>query len=148
MTTHAPVNPDTGVCGKPGCAGGHRPGACTGHASAGTGRPCRNDPVRGATVCRMHGATAPQVRKAAQLRLLEAADDAAGVLIRLALDRDVPANVRRAAASDLLDRAGLSARHHVQVEHVDLGDERARLAELEAIGDELQELRARKASGA
>lgn len=33
-----------------------------------SGKPCKNPPVTGATVCRMHGGSAPQVRKAALVR--------------------------------------------------------------------------------
>lgn len=33
-----------------------------------SGKPCKNRPVTGATVCRMHGGSAPQVRKAALVR--------------------------------------------------------------------------------
>ncbi|WP_426566397.1 HGGxSTG domain-containing protein [Angustibacter sp. McL0619] len=43
---------------------------CTAHTR--TGRPCKARPVTGATVCRMHGGSAPQVRAAAQRRLQEA----------------------------------------------------------------------------
>lgn len=43
-------------------------GRCTA-VSTRSGQPCRNRPVAGATVCRMHGGAAPQVkRKAAQRR--------------------------------------------------------------------------------
>ena len=44
---------------------------CTGHSSR-TGKPCRLPPVRGATVCHKHGGRAPQVKRAAERRLLEA----------------------------------------------------------------------------
>lgn len=40
---------------------------CTAHTSA--GRPCRNPPVKGAKVCRMHGGSAPQVKRAADRRV-------------------------------------------------------------------------------
>lgn len=39
--------------------------------SSRTGQPCRNPPVTGATVCRMHGGSAPQVKRAGQRRLAE-----------------------------------------------------------------------------
>lgn len=35
-----------------------------------TGKPCGNRPMKGSTVCRMHGGKAPQVAKAAQNRVL------------------------------------------------------------------------------
>jgi hypothetical protein len=44
---------------------------CTARSSR-TGEPCRRFPVRGATVCPSHGGRAPQVQRAAELRLAEA----------------------------------------------------------------------------
>jgi ribosomal protein L35AE/L33A len=61
--THSPAEPSKGPC--PTC---DRP-RCNGTTSAG-GR-CRKQPVKGATVCRTHGGSAPQVRAAAEQRLLE-----------------------------------------------------------------------------
>lgn len=43
---------------------------CTARSSQ-TGDQCRNRPVRGATVCSTHGGSAPQVRAAAAVRVLE-----------------------------------------------------------------------------
>lgn len=43
---------------------------CTARSSAGTG-PCGNYPVRGSTVCRNHGGSAPQVKAKAQERIAE-----------------------------------------------------------------------------
>lgn len=40
---------------------------CSAHTSS--GRPCRNWAIQGATVCRMHGGSAPQVRRKAAERL-------------------------------------------------------------------------------
>jgi hypothetical protein len=48
---------------------------CTGHSSQ-TGKPCQNYPMHGSTVCSSHGGKAPQVMRAAELRLAEARDDA------------------------------------------------------------------------
>ena len=70
------------------------------------GQPCKASAIKGATVCRVHGGSAPQVRAAAQRRLLEAADPAAAELVHLALDAESP-NVRLAAVRDLLDRAAV-----------------------------------------
>jgi len=44
---------------------------CTGHSSR-TGKPCKLAPVHGATVCHKHGGSAPQVKRAAARRLVEA----------------------------------------------------------------------------
>jgi hypothetical protein len=68
------------------------------------GAPCTNPPVKGALVCRMHGGAAPQVKRAARQRLLEAADPAAARLVQL-LDSDDEAIAVRAATA-LLDRSG------------------------------------------
>lgn len=46
---------------------------CTAKARS-TGEQCKNPPIKGATVCRMHGGSAPQVKKKAQERLDEMAD--------------------------------------------------------------------------
>lgn len=43
---------------------------CTGHSSQ-TGKPCKNWPVRGATVCHAHGGRARQVRRKAKERQVE-----------------------------------------------------------------------------
>lgn len=81
-----------------------------------TGDPCNNPPVGGATVCRMHGGAAPQVRNAARVRLEMAADRMAKQLLKMAADDDVADSVKLAAIKDALDRAGLSAKTAVQVE--------------------------------
>lgn len=82
-----------------------------------TGDPCNNPPVAGATVCRMHGGSAPQVRAAARVRLEMAADRAARELLRMAMDDpEVADSVKLAALRDALDRAGLSAKTAVSVE--------------------------------
>lgn len=44
---------------------------CTAHTRA--GNPCRQNPVTGMTVCRMHGGSSPQARKAANRRMARAA---------------------------------------------------------------------------
>lgn len=59
---HAPAPASTGPC--PTC---DHP-RCNGTTS--TGR-CRKQPIKGATVCRTHGGSAPQVRAAADARLLD-----------------------------------------------------------------------------
>lgn len=75
------------------------------------GEPCRGQAISGATVCRVHGGNAPQVREAARLRLLELVDPALGVLARAVRKRKdpkwEPTATEIQAARDLLDRAGL-----------------------------------------
>lgn len=78
---------------------------CRGHNKDGS--QCKASPLRGATVCRMHGGAAPQVRKKAAERLEQAADRMAQQLLAIAEDKGLPAPVRLAAIRDALDRAGL-----------------------------------------
>jgi hypothetical protein len=73
------------------------------------GEPCQNAPMKGSTVCRMHGGAAPQVRRRAQQRLLEASDLAAAKLVTMMQDKTLPPAVQLAAARDLLDRAGVAS---------------------------------------
>lgn len=49
------------------------PDRCTATART-TGERCKNPPIKGATVCRMHGGSAGQVKRKAQERLDEMAD--------------------------------------------------------------------------
>lgn len=46
-----------------------RPGTTWCHAHRRDGLPCGNHPIRGATVCRMHGGAAPQMRRKAAEQL-------------------------------------------------------------------------------
>ncbi len=80
-----------------------------------TGEPCGSTPAPGFTVCKWHGAKAPQVENKARQRILAAADPAAAVLVALCLDDTTPPAVRLAAARDLLDRAGEGAKQQVEV---------------------------------
>ncbi len=54
---------------KPGCPG-HNPRKCPKHKT-GTSEPCGRYPVKGATVCPAHGGKAPQVKAAAERRVVE-----------------------------------------------------------------------------
>lgn len=87
---------------------------CTAHSSR-TGAQCRASAIRGGTVCVTHGGAAPQVKAKALERLQAAADPVSAELIRLALHGDSE-QVRVAAAKDILDRAGLSAKQIVESE--------------------------------
>ena len=104
------------------------------------GRRCRNPPIPGGTVCRFHGAAAPQVVRSARERLREAVDPALDALIRpLELVRDRAAFELEAAgtvteetlarwielrhqADGILDRTGYPRRTEI-----DLGDARTRV---------------------
>lgn len=74
--------------------------------SKGTGEQCKQVPVPGATVCKYHGGGAPQVRKKAQLRLIELIDPAITTLAREMATADSSAD-RQRAANSILDRAGM-----------------------------------------
>jgi hypothetical protein len=79
------------------------------------GYPCKKPPIKGGSVCRTHGGAAPQVRRQAQIRILEASDRAAAKLIALMQDKKVPYAVQLAAARDLLDRANLAGKQEMDI---------------------------------
>lgn len=81
-----------------------------------SGEPCRNAPMLGSNVCRMHGGAAPQVKRAAQMRILQASDKAAVRLIEMMQDKTIPPAVQLAAARDLLDRAGLIGKQEIELD--------------------------------
>jgi hypothetical protein len=87
---------------------------CTAHRR--NGDQCRNSAIKGATVCRVHGGSAPQVQRAAAVRLLMAADSVAGELVRIALSKKAADGVKVQAILGVLDRAGLSARQEITIE--------------------------------
>ncbi|TFV89591.1 HGGxSTG domain-containing protein [Blastococcus sp. CT_GayMR16] len=91
------------------------PVKCIAHSSR-TGNPCKNPPMQGGNVCRMHGGAAAQVRRRAAERIALASDPAAAKLIAFMNDESVPHNVRLAAAKDLLDRAQVSGKTTVEIE--------------------------------
>ncbi len=69
--------------------------------------PCRNAAVPGGTVCRFHGGAAPQVKRAAALRLAALVDPAIATLAReMTSATNKPAD-RLRAAENILDRAGV-----------------------------------------
>jgi hypothetical protein len=78
---------------------------CAAHSKQ-SGQPCKNWPLPGASVCRIHGGAAPQVKRSAQLRLLELIDPA---IARLAheMDKATRSADRQRAANSILDRAGV-----------------------------------------
>lgn len=76
---------------------------CAAHKK--NGDPCGNYAITGGRVCRMHGGAAPQVRRAAEMRLLEASAyrALAVTMDRLKRDRLDWAASRILATSDVLD---------------------------------------------
>lgn len=87
---------------------------CTARRRNGT--PCGNAPMGGTNVCRMHGGAAPQVRRRAQQRILEASDKAAARLVAMMQDDNIAPAIQLAAARDLLDRAGIVGKQEFDVE--------------------------------
>src|ERR1700683_3705973 len=66
---------------------------------------CGREAIPGGNVCRYHGGAAPQVQKAAHLRLAALVDPAIGVLAANMKDRKKNPAVAPRAAEDVLDRA-------------------------------------------
>lgn len=81
------------------------------------GNQCANTSIPGGTVCRYHGGTLPGVRKAAERRLMLAAEPAARKLIWMALyKKGIDDNDRIKALLAILDRAGISGKTTVEIE--------------------------------
>jgi hypothetical protein len=78
--------------------------ACSAHRTDGV--PCRGLAIRGGTVCNVHGGRAPQVKHAAEARILALVDPSLNRIEKTIADDDNPA-LALAAARDILDRAGL-----------------------------------------
>ncbi len=86
---------------------------CTAHTAKGV--LCRSPALKGATVCRMHGGSAPQVKaKAARTLLEELIEPALMALRDIVQDVKQPASARVAAARDILDRTGFKPVIQVQ----------------------------------
>lgn len=79
-----------------------------------SGQRCRRAAVPGATVCRVHGGGAPQVRRRAQLRLAELVNPALAQLAReLINDTTGTPMSRLRAIENILDRAGYPRRAEI-----------------------------------
>lgn len=100
--------PPTGMANRK-----HSGTVCT--ATRRDGSQCTNFAIKGATVCRMHGGSAPQVRRAAQVRLLMQADNLMGALLKIALNEKLPVQHRLVAIRDGLDRANLAGTQNIEV---------------------------------
>lgn len=94
------------------------PRMCSAHSKQ-TGQPCRQHAVPGTTVCHYHGGKSPHVLEAARRRIAEAAPGAVETLIYLSdggkEGMAVENTVRRMAASDILDRAGVKEASKIDV---------------------------------
>lgn len=87
---------------------------CTAHKRS--GKPCTQPRMKGAVVCRMHGGSAPQVRRSARERLAAMVDPALDVLyrnIKPTKGKYVKPELQARCAFDVLDRAGLKAKDEV-----------------------------------
>lgn len=89
--------------------------ACT--ATTRDGMPCSNAAIKGGNVCRMHGGSAPQTRRKANLRLIELIDPAIATLAREMTTADKSSD-RQNAANSILDRAGVPRRAEVVTDDV------------------------------
>ena len=78
-------------------------------------RQCANWPIPGGDVCVAHGGGLEQVRNAAKLRLIAAADIMVGALLEIALNKRVDDRTRVMAINSALDRAGIKAGVEVDV---------------------------------
>lgn len=77
------------------------------------GNRCGKAAMKGGTVCRNHGGAAPQVKQSARARLAAAVDPALDVLVD-DLKAKKPMD-RQRAANSILDRAGISRVHRMEV---------------------------------
>ena len=82
----------------------NEPHRCT--ATNRAGKQCGKYAIRGGTVCVTHGGGAPQVRRKAQLRLLELVDPAIATLAKEMIKAQKSSD-RQRAANSILDRAGI-----------------------------------------
>ncbi|HEY9291109.1 MAG TPA: hypothetical protein VIP98_07510 [Microlunatus sp.] len=86
------------------------PGARRCRARNRAGDQCGRYAIPGGVVCDRHGGRAPQVQRAARLRLAELVEPAIAVLARLLANPDVAPAVRLRAAVEILDRTGYQVR--------------------------------------
>lgn len=85
---------------------------CTGWSTT-RGHRCERARHPGATVCASHGASAPQVKARARLRLLELVDPATAVLAQILTDPKAKPADRLRAVENIYDRAGIPRRTEV-----------------------------------
>jgi hypothetical protein len=86
---------------------------CNGSLQSGT--QCRREANAGSVVCDQHGGAAPQARRRAAERIMNAADRAVEKIIEFMDDEDVPHGVRLKAAQDIADRASLAREQVIKV---------------------------------
>jgi hypothetical protein len=86
---------------------------CAAHTQRGS--LCQRWSVLGGRVCQVHGGAAPQVKAAAERRLLAMVEPAL-VVLRQLLDSADNDSVRMAAIRDILDRTGFKPREVVEAQ--------------------------------
>lgn len=79
------------------------------------GEPCNAPAMRGQTVCRVHGGSAPQARRKARLRLDALAYPAIATLAK-ELTEATESRDRQSAANSILDRSGYSRTHTISTD--------------------------------
>ena len=89
-------------------------GQCTARSKR-SGERCRLPSMLGSNVCRSHGGAAPATRAKAKRRLEQASDVLVQRLLQFALDGTVADNVALQAIRDALDRAGMGAKHALEL---------------------------------
>lgn len=78
-------------------------------------RPCWRWPIRGATVCLVHGGGVTRVKKAAIERMALALDAVTGALVRIALSEKVGPKERIQAINSIMDRVGVRGGTEVDI---------------------------------
>jgi hypothetical protein len=86
---------------------------CTAHKR--NGDRCSNPPVRGATVCRMHGGSAPQVRAKANQRLIDMVMPAMRELRKIIDDPAAADTDKLKAINMVLNRTGYNERREIDL---------------------------------
>ena len=78
-------------------------------------RPCWRWPIRGTTVCLVHGGGVTRVKKAAIERMALALDAVTGALVKIALTEDVSPKDRISAINSIMDRVGVRGGTEIDV---------------------------------
>lgn len=91
------------------------PVSVTCSATKRNGKPCGLPPIRGGTVCHKHGGSAPQVRAAANRRLIEMVLPAMKELHKIINRDDVADADKLKAISMVLNRTGYSERQQIDI---------------------------------
>ena len=86
------------------------------HKASSTGDRCKKSAIKGGTVCKSHGGAARHVAKKARERLLELQEPAIVQLNRILSAPGTSDSDRLRAVQMVLDRTGLGASQHVEVE--------------------------------